>query len=315
LTPNLSFIHYHFVLSGNADSVPAAQNPDLTICFLFAKMDHRYGAHWHPYPLHPPLSPSQYHSPLHRHVTDLLRCPDKPSPSNIPSPSLAYSIAYAFHHAQLTSSVTFATLRLLQRLGMQFIHHLFISAFMFASNVICNDTDSGSYPAQCTLPAPSSGPFAHPKPSTNNILTAIPSFGPGTPPSPPSTTSSVPTNKSSRRSSAVPESQLPTPPSSHSNVPSPVDSMSPATPPNYEGDTAKIVSSAGSNLMQISGDNISPPYHHHHTRKSSSPIPAHPKSQTQTLDTKHTSPKKTSSAHQHAAKPNTVYAFARPCTW
>jgi hypothetical protein len=90
--------------------------------------------------------------------------------------------------------------------------------------------------------------------------------------------------------------------------------MSPATPPNYEGDTAKIVSSAGSNLMQISGDNISPPYHHHHTRKSSSPIPAHPKSQ-MTLDTKHTSPKKTSSAHQHAAKSSTVYAFARPCVW
>ena len=185
---------------------------------------------------------------------------------------------------------------------MQFIHHLFISAFMVASKVICDDTDSGSYLAHYALPAPSFGPFAHPKPSTNNIPTAIPSLEPGTPVSPSSTTSSVLADKSSRRSSAdtypvPPESQLPTPPSSHSNVPSPVDAMSPATPPNYEGDTAKIVSSAGSNLMQISGDNISPPYHHHvHTRKSSSPIPAHPKSQI-APDTKHTSPMNMSNVH------------------
>lgn len=109
--------------------------------------------------------------------------------------------------------------------------------------------------------------------------------------------------------------QLPTPPSSHSNVPSPANSMSPVTPPNYEGDTAKIVSSTGSNTMHISSDNISPPYHHVHARKSSSPIPAYTKSQI-SLDTKHTSPKRTSSAHQHApVKSNTVYTFARPCVW
>ena len=45
--------------------------------------------------------------------------------------------------------------------------------------------------------------------------------------------------------------------------------------PNHEGDDAKIVSSAGSNTMQISGDNVSPPYHHVHARKSSSPVPAY----------------------------------------
>ena len=226
-------------------------------------MDHHYGAHWHPCLLHPPsLSLSRDRSLLHRHVSNLFCCPDQQlSSSNIPSPSVTHSIAYAFH-AQLASSVTLDTLRLLQRLGMQFIHHFFVSAFMVASKVICDDTVSSSYPAHHTLPTPP-GHFAHPKPSTNNIPTAIPSIGPGAPPSPPSTISSVPTDRSSRRSSAdaypvPPESQLPTPPASHSNVPPPVDSMSPATPPNYEGDTAKIVSSTGSNQMQISGGNTSP---------------------------------------------------------
>ena len=171
----------------------------------------------------------------------------------------------------------------------------------------------GPYPAHYTLPAPTSGPFAHPKPSTNNIPTAILSFGPGAPPSPPLTTSPVPTDKSSRRSSAdaypVPvESQFPTPPASRSNVPSPVDSMSPATPPNYEGDTAKIVSSAGSNPMQISGDNISPIPPPAHTRKSSPPVSKHPRSQV-TIDMKHAPPKKTPSSHKHAAKSNTILPY------
>jgi hypothetical protein len=319
-----------------------------------------------------------------RYVNNLFHCPDQPPPSSsTPAPSLAHFIAYALHRTRLTTSVTFAALYLLQRLKTRFIaargssgHRLFISAFMIASKVICDDTYSnkswcivgqgmfalreinqmeremcsylewqlnvepgalkefeamvrrdykgpGPYPSHYTLPAPSSGPFAHPKPSTSNIPTAIPSFGPGAPPSPPSNNAPVPPEKSSRRSSVDPYQtsadvpQLPTPPASHSNVPSPANSMSPVTPPNYEGDSAKIVSSAGSNTMQISGDNVSPPYHHHvHTRKSSSPLSAHTKSHA-SIDTKHTSPKKTSSGHQHAApvKSNTVYAFARPCVW
>jgi hypothetical protein len=91
--------------------------------------------------------------------------------------------------------------------------------------------------------------------------------------------------------------------------------MSPKTPHDTSRSNAKIVSSGGSNTMQIPGDHVSPPYHHVHTRKSSSPIPTHQKSQH--IDTKHTSPKKSSSGHQHAApvKSNTVYAFARPCVW
>lgn len=240
-------------------------------------MDHHYGAHWHPCLLHPPsLSPSRHRSPSHRHVSNLFCCPDLLPSSNIPSPPTAHSIACAFQ-AQLVPSVTLATLRPLWRLGMQFVHHFFISAFMVASKVICDYTDPSSYPAHHTLPTPS-GHFAHP--STNNIPTAIPSIGPGAPPSPPSTTSSVPTDRSSRMSSAdaypvPPESQLPTPPASHSNVPSPVDSMSSATTPNCEGDIPKVVPSTGSNQTQISSGNT-PPSYQHHVRRSPSPVPTHP---------------------------------------
>jgi hypothetical protein len=318
-----------------------------------------------------------------RYVNNLFHCPDQPPPTstNTAPPPLAQFIAYSLHRTRLTPSVTFAALYLLQRLKTRFIaargssgHRLFISAFMIASKVICDDTYSnkswcivgqgmfalreinqmeremcsylewqlnveptalkdfesmvrrdfkgpGPYPSQYTLPAPSSGPFAHPKPSTNNNPTAIPSFGPGAPPSPPSTTSSTP--ERSRRSSSDSNPaqqgppQLPTPPSSHSNIPSPANSMSPVTPPNYEGDSAKIVSSAGSHTMQISGESVSPPYHHAHTRKSSSPISAHPAKTHAPIEAKHPSPKRSSGAYQHAApiKSNAVYAFARPCVW
>jgi len=58
-------------------------------------------------------------------------------------------IAYALHRTKLHSSVTFASLVLLQRLKARFPtargssgHRLFISAFMIASKVICDDTYS-----------------------------------------------------------------------------------------------------------------------------------------------------------------------------
>jgi len=70
-------------------------------------------------------------------------------------------------------------------------------------------------------------------------------------------------------------------------------------PPNYEGDSADIVSSARFTAMQILGDRVSPPYHHVHARTSSSPIPVYMKAQI-LVDAKRTSPKKTSSAHWHA---------------
>ena len=66
-----------------------------------------------------------------------------------PSPPLADFIAYALHRTRLHSSVTFATLYLLQRLKARFPvarrssgHRLFISAFTIASKVICDDTYS-----------------------------------------------------------------------------------------------------------------------------------------------------------------------------
>ena len=80
----------------------------------------------------------------------------------------------------------------------------------------------------------------------------------------------------------------PTSPPSRSNIPSPANSMPLVTPPNREGDSAKTVSPAVSNIVQMPGDDVSPPYHHVHTRKSSSSTPAHPRTHTST-DTKHTS--------------------------
>lgn len=86
-------------------------------------------------------------------VTHLFACPELPPLSTshppAPSPPLANFIAYALHRTRLHSSVTFAALYLLQRLKARFPaargssgHRLFISAFMIASKVICDDTYS-----------------------------------------------------------------------------------------------------------------------------------------------------------------------------
>ncbi|KZT72316.1 hypothetical protein DAEQUDRAFT_763048 [Daedalea quercina L-15889] len=88
-----------------------------------------------------------------RFVTHLFACPDLPPLSTAtppaPSPPLALFIAYALHRTRLHASVTFAALYLLQRLKARFPaargssgHRLFISAFMIASKVICDDTYS-----------------------------------------------------------------------------------------------------------------------------------------------------------------------------
>jgi hypothetical protein len=62
---------------------------------------------------------------------------------------LDHFIAYALHRTRLHQSVTFAALYLLQRLKARFLaakgssgHRLFISAFMLASKIICDDTYS-----------------------------------------------------------------------------------------------------------------------------------------------------------------------------
>ena len=83
----------------------------------------------------------------------MFACPDLPPLSTAvppaPSPPLANFIAYALHRTRLHASVTFAALYLLQRLKARFPaargssgHRLFISAFMIASKVICDDTYS-----------------------------------------------------------------------------------------------------------------------------------------------------------------------------
>lgn len=86
-------------------------------------------------------------------MTHLFTCPDLPPLSTsippAPSPALGNFIAYALHRTRLHTSVTFAALYLLQRLKARFPaargssgHRLFISAFMIASKVICDDTYS-----------------------------------------------------------------------------------------------------------------------------------------------------------------------------
>lgn len=87
-----------------------------------------------------------------RFVTHLFACPELPPPqphSNAPSPRLDIFISYALHRTRLHESVTYAALYLLQRLKARFPaargssgHRLFISAFMLASKVICDDTYS-----------------------------------------------------------------------------------------------------------------------------------------------------------------------------
>ncbi|KAI0079277.1 hypothetical protein K474DRAFT_1673492 [Panus rudis PR-1116 ss-1] len=88
-----------------------------------------------------------------RFVKHVFNCPDLPPPSSTnpdaPSPPLALFIAYALHRTRLHQSVTFAALYLLQRLKSRFPacrgssgHRLFISAFMLASKVMCDDTYS-----------------------------------------------------------------------------------------------------------------------------------------------------------------------------
>lgn len=86
-----------------------------------------------------------------RFITSLFQCPNIPTATapGAPTPTLAHFVAYALHRTRLPSIVTFAALLLLQRLKIRFPaargssgHRLFISAFMIASKVICDDTYS-----------------------------------------------------------------------------------------------------------------------------------------------------------------------------
>ncbi|VDC01763.1 unnamed protein product [Peniophora sp. CBMAI 1063] len=86
-----------------------------------------------------------------RFVSHLFACPDQPAPAaGQQAPArLDHFIAYALHRTCLPESVTYASLFLLQRLKARFSaakgssgHRLFISAFMLASKIICDDTYS-----------------------------------------------------------------------------------------------------------------------------------------------------------------------------
>jgi len=86
-----------------------------------------------------------------RFISHLFDCPELPPGSSTAKPQspLPNFIAYALHRTKLHPSVTFAALILLQRLKARFPtargssgHRLFISAFMIASKVICDDTYS-----------------------------------------------------------------------------------------------------------------------------------------------------------------------------
>ncbi|KAF9243147.1 hypothetical protein BU15DRAFT_86565 [Melanogaster broomeanus] len=84
-----------------------------------------------------------------RFITHLFACPEYPPSSSGSTIKLPQFIAYALHRTKLHPSVTFAALVLLQRLKARFPtargssgHRLFVSAFMLASKVICDDTYS-----------------------------------------------------------------------------------------------------------------------------------------------------------------------------
>ncbi|KAL0955762.1 hypothetical protein HGRIS_001976 [Hohenbuehelia grisea] len=84
-----------------------------------------------------------------RFITHLFACPEYPPSATHTGAKLPYFIAYALHRTKLHPSVTFAALVLLQRLKARFPtargssgHRLYISAFMIASKVICDDTYS-----------------------------------------------------------------------------------------------------------------------------------------------------------------------------
>ena len=84
-----------------------------------------------------------------RFITHLFACPEYPPSSSNSTVKLPHFIAYALHRTKLHASVTFAALVLLQRLKARFPtargssgHRLFVSAFMLASKVICDDTYS-----------------------------------------------------------------------------------------------------------------------------------------------------------------------------
>ncbi|GHJ89806.1 hypothetical protein NliqN6_6208 [Naganishia liquefaciens] len=86
-----------------------------------------------------------------RFIRATFQCPDLPPATNPPTvqPTLAHFIAYALYRTRLPHFVTLVALVYLQRLKHRYPsakgssgHRLFISAFMIASKVVCDDTYS-----------------------------------------------------------------------------------------------------------------------------------------------------------------------------
>ncbi|KAJ4482204.1 hypothetical protein J3R30DRAFT_3699623 [Lentinula aciculospora] len=84
-----------------------------------------------------------------RFITHLFGCPERPPNQSGWHVELPYYIAYAIYRTKLPECVVFSALALLQRLKSRFPsakgssgHRLFISVFMIASKVMCDDTYS-----------------------------------------------------------------------------------------------------------------------------------------------------------------------------
>lgn len=82
-----------------------------------------------------------------RFITHLFACPKYPPATTHSQVKLPHFIAYTLHRTKLHPSVSYAALILLQHLKARFPtarsssgHCLFISAFMIASKVTCDDT-------------------------------------------------------------------------------------------------------------------------------------------------------------------------------
>jgi hypothetical protein len=106
-------------------------------------------------PQPPPTRPDPYYGHENtarlcsRFIIHLFACPAYYPSTSDSNPKLPHFIAYALHRTKLHSSVAFASLVLLQRLKARFPmargssgHRLFISSFMIASKVICDNTYS-----------------------------------------------------------------------------------------------------------------------------------------------------------------------------
>ncbi|KAK0460949.1 uncharacterized protein EV420DRAFT_1529340 [Desarmillaria tabescens] len=246
-----------------------------------------------PAPAQPPTKPDPFYGQEEisrlcaRFITHLFACPENPPAASQSQAKLPYFIAYAFHRTKLHPSVTFAALILLQRLKARFPtargssgHRLFLSAFMIASKIICDDTYSnkswtivgqgmfnlreinqmeremclmvrrdfkaaeGPYPMYSLQMVSKRAVRA----AASTSATPLPEPHPGTSPIPmfghhgrhPSPSASESSPKRRKRSKQYVDSPPETPSPSYSASTSPASSASPATPVGPNDFTAKI---------------------------------------------------------------------------